>query len=209
MANKTSTSKIGVFLRLPTKVLDIIVHGQNVHNQMAANSKQLPSPSPALTVLQASIDDASAKQAIVKTRVAGAVTDRDAAIKVLKVNLNDERLYVEQVCNADPTNAAQIAQDAGMFLVTPGSRSKPPLAVKPGPVTGLVHVIAKATKGARSNDWQYSTDGGKTWIDVPSTTKAQTTIPNLTPGATVMFRQRALTKAGPGEWSQPYIHIVT
>ncbi len=209
MAKKTSVSSIGVVLKLPTKVADLIVRAQVIHDAMAANSKTLPSPSPAMPVLQTGIDDLAGKEAATKTRTAGAVADRDAAKQVLVVDLNSERLYVEAVVNADPANASQIAEDAGMYLRQSGSRSKPLLSAKPGATTGTVKVIAKATKGAKANDWQYSTDGGKTWIDVPSTTKAETTVPNLTPGAAVSFRQRALTKTGAGDWSQPVVHIVT
>jgi hypothetical protein len=87
-------------------------------------------------------------------------------------------------------------------------RNKPPLAVKAG-VSGSVQVVAKATKGAKANDWQMSTDGGKTWVDMPSTTKAMTTVANLTPGTTVQFRQRVLTKAGSSDWSIPVPHVVS
>jgi len=80
--------------------------------------------------------------------------------------------------------------------------------VKLGTVTGTVEVVAKATKGAKMNDWQYSTDGGKTWIDAPPTSKATTTIPNLTPATTVMFRQRVFTKAGLSNWGQPVSALI-
>jgi hypothetical protein len=54
-----------------------------------------------------------------------------------------------------------------------------------------------------SYEWDYSTDGGKTWVLAPSTLQAKTTIAGLTPGATVLFRYRAVTKAGEADWSQP------
>jgi len=72
-----------------------------------------------------------------------------------------------------------------------------------------VHVVAKATKGAKLNDWQYSVDGGKTWVSIPSTTKAKTTISGLTPGVEVTYRQRVQTKAGAQDWSQPISALVT
>jgi len=207
--NKTSTNKIAVALGLPRKVADLLVYAQVIHDAIAANPKSLPSPSPALSVLQTDIDTATNKQAIAKTRVAGAVTDRDLAIKALKVDLNNERAYVELVANADPANAAQIVEDAGMKLHQAHARDKPPLAVKAGVTSGTVQVVAKATKGAKANDWQMSTDGGKTWVDIPSTTKATTTVANLTPATTVQFRQRVLTKAGLSDWSVPVPHVVS
>jgi hypothetical protein len=206
--NKPSTNKIAVTLGLPQNIGALLAFGQMVHDTMAANPKSLPLPSPALSVLQASIDTLAQKEAIAKTRVAGAVTDRDLAAKALKVALNNERAYVELVVNADPANAAQIAQDAGLRLRKPTVRNKPPLAVKAGAVSGSVKVVAKATKGAKANDWQYSLDDGKTWVALPSTTKATTSVANLSPGTTVQFRQRVLTKAGASDWSVPVPHIV-
>jgi hypothetical protein len=72
-----------------------------------------------------------------------------------------------------------------------------------------VHVIAKATKGAKAHDWQFSTDGGKTWIDASPTTKSSTVITGLTPGALVHYRQRVITKTGPGNWCQAVAAIVS
>ncbi len=95
-----------------------------------------------------------------------------------------------------------------MRLRRPTVRNIPPLAVKAGATSGSVKVVAKATKGAKASDWQYSLDGGKTWVALPSTTKASTSVSNLTPGTTVQFRQRVLTKAGASDWSVPVPHVV-
>lgn len=204
----TSTNKIAVTLGLPRKIADLLVYAQVIHDTMAANPKSLPSPSPALSVLQTDINTAVNMEAIAKTRVAGAVTDRNLAIKALKIDLANEQAYVELVANANPANAAQIAEDAGMKLHKTPAVDKPPLAVKAGATSGSVQVVAKATKGATANDWQMSSDGGKTWVDLPSTTKASTTVANLTPGTSVQFRQRVLTKAGSSDWSNPVPHVV-
>jgi len=209
MAKKEDTNKIEVTLGSPRRIADLLVFAQTVHDTMAANSKTLPSPNPALTVLQTDIGTLTTTQATAKTRVAGAVAARDAAAKVLKVDLNNERAYVESLVNANPANAAEIVAAAGMSLHKPPTRSKPPLAIQAGATSGTVKLVAKATQGAAANDWQVSTDGGKTWVDLPSTTKATTTVANLTPGTTVQFRQRVLTKDGVSDWSVPVPHIVT
>ena len=208
MVTKTLTHTTHVVLKSPHKVGDFIIHAQFIHDTMAANVKTLPSPSPALTVLEADIGDLSTKQAATKTRTAGTVADRDAALKVVADDLNCERAYVEQLVNADPTNAAVIAGDSGMLIRKAPSRNKPLLAAKHGAVSGAVAVVAKATKGAKTNNWQYSLDGGKTWIDLPPTTAAKTTVHNLTPGTTVTFRQRVVTKAGLSDWGQPVSTLV-
>jgi hypothetical protein len=209
MSKKSTVQTVHVVLKLPRRLADCIVASQKIHDQMAANAGTLPSPSPTLAILQTQIDTVNTKEALVKARSTGSVADRDAAMKVLVVSLNSERAYVEGVCNATPANALTIAEDAGMTLRTVTTREKPPLAAKAGTVSGTVLLAAKATAGAKANSWQYSTDGGKTWIDLPQTTKASTTVPNLTPGTTVEFRQRVLTKAGVSDWSQTISHLVT
>jgi hypothetical protein len=50
-----------------------------------------------------------------------------------------------------------------------------------------------------SHDWQYSSDGGKTWISAPSSLQAKTTLSGLTPLTTVMVRQ---------DWDQPVSAVV-
>ncbi len=208
MTTKLTTHTIHVVLKMPKTIGDFIIAGQKIHDQMAVNTTTLKNPSPVLTVLQSHLDDLSTKQALAKTRAAGAVADRDAAKKVVSDDLNSERAYVESVVSADPTNAATIAGDAGMYLRKSPSINKPALTVKPGTVTGAVKVVAKATAGAKINEWQYSTDGGKTWIDLPPTSKATTTIQNLTPATTVMFRQRVFTKSGLSDWGQPVSALI-
>ena len=192
----------------PTRTVDLIAFAQMVHDKLAQSSKLLPAPSPALLVFQTDIDTLKTKQGLVLQRVPGAVHDRDTALTVVRVDLRGEKAYVEAVVNADPANAAAIAEAAGMALHKARSSYKPPLAVKAGVVSGLVHLVAKASKGARANGWQLSTDGGKTWVDLPPTTAAKTQVANLTPATTVLFRQRAVTKTGVGEWSLPVPHVV-
>ena len=59
-----------------------------------------------------------------------------------------------------------------------------------------------------AHDWEYSTDGGKTWVGAPSTLGARTTVTGLPAGTAVLFRFRALTKTGEGDWSQPTALLV-
>jgi len=57
--------------------------------------------------------------------------------------------------------------------------------------------------------WQYSLDGGKTWIDMPKTTRATTNLVNVAPKTTVHVRFRALLrKTGYTDWSDPVSIIV-
>jgi hypothetical protein len=76
-------------------------------------------------------------------------------------------------------------------------------------VSGSVKVVAKSTPGARSHEWQISTDGGKTWTNGTPSAQATTTMTGLQPGVLTTFRQRVITKTGPSDWSQPVTALVS
>ena len=77
-----------------------------------------------------------------------------------------------------------------------------------GPVSGSAKITAVVAARRASYEWQYSTDGGKTWIAAPGTLKASTTVPGLPVGTAVQFRYRALTRAGESDWSQAVVLVV-
>ncbi len=205
---KTNITAIQIVLNLPKPVAALIVRASNIHDNMAANAKTFPSPVPTLPVFATDIANLTTLEAAVKNRTKGVAVTRDAALKVVVVDLHQLAAYVGGLANADPENAASIAQEAGMAVRKPTVRSKPTLATKQTS-SGAMHVIAKATKGAKANNWQYSLDGGKTWTSAPTSTKASTVITGLTPGAALTVRHQAVTKAGPLDWSQPVTAIVT
>jgi hypothetical protein len=87
-------------------------------------------------------------------------------------------------------------------------RNKPALQANRGSLSGNVVLIANALllagkgKGRRLFNWQYSADGGKTWVAVPSTTDADTSISGLTPLTTYLFRVSIGMGKTEGAWSQ-------
>jgi hypothetical protein len=205
---KNNISPILVVLALKqTSIPALIQRATVIVTAMTANKATFPSPTPPLATVLADIAALTAAQTAFKSR-AGSLADRDDKQQVVVADVGQLHSYVQLLVNAAPSQAAIIATDAAMSLRKKPVRSKAPLSVKQT-VSGSVQVVAKATAGAGANEWQYSIDGGKTWIDVPSTTKAKTTIPNLTPGATVTYRQRVVTKDGVGNWSQPISALVT
>jgi hypothetical protein len=197
-----------VVLKLPRPVPQLIVHANGIVTAMMTNASSFPSPSPALSLVTAKIDTPSSAETIAKTRAAGAIASRNAALKVVVTDLANLRAYVQQIANTNVAQASVIATDASMQLRKVPSLNKPPLAAK-AISTGTLSVVAKATKGGQANDWEYSIDGGKTWVAMPTTTKAKTTITGLQTGATVGVRQRAITKDGAQDWSDPVSAVVT
>ena len=124
--------------------------------------------------------------------------------------MNQLRAYVESIADGDPTNAAAIANSAGMEVrKTPLVTKKNAVNVKKAPLSGSIVVTAKVgTKKKQAHQWEYSIDGGKTWVDAPPTTQAKTTIIGLTPGVTVSVRHRAITGLGLDPWTDPATFVV-
>jgi hypothetical protein len=175
---------------------------------MAANATTFPSPTPSLAKVETDLAVLVASQADLKAHK-GSRVDRDDRVRVVVSDMSQLRAYVETVVNASPpTDAEAIAGQAAMTIKKKRPYSKPPLATRPL-VSGSVVLEAKAEKGAGAYDWQMSTDAGKTWVDLPSTVQARTTVHALTRATTVTFRVRALLRKGPADWGQPVETLVT
>jgi hypothetical protein len=58
-------------------------------------------------------------------------------------------------------------------------------------------------------NWQYTFDGGKSFVPMPSTTRSKSLLQGLTPLTTVGVRVSMTNSEGPGEWSQVVLtHLV-
>ena len=204
---KTTTPNI-VLLGLPksNSVPKLIVRVTTVVDTMIANKTMFPSPTPAFAQVQSDLLALTSAETAFKGHL-GTRTARDDAKTALVADAHGLHTYVQTLVNANPSQAEAIATNAAMTLRKTGLPHKSDLAVKQT-TSGTIQVVAKATKGAAANHWQYSTDGGKTWIDASPTTKATTQIANLTPGITVQVRHRVLTKTGLSDWSQDVSHVV-
>jgi hypothetical protein len=123
------------------------------------------------------------------------------------------RVFVQGLGDASPEQAVTLAQNAGMKTAAVPVRAKPVLGVKQGPHSGIVVLSANArllrkNKGRMFFNWAYSADGGKTWIQVPSTPTSKTTIAGLQALTTYEFRVSITDKTGQAEWSQVVSFLV-
>ena len=206
MQNKTS---IHIVLGLPTRPTSaLITRSTVIVNTMTENAKMFPSPPIAFTTVTSDITALATAEAATKTRTAGLVTLRNDKKLVVIADMHQLHAYVQQLANATPAQAGAIAAAAAMTLPKTAEHHKSDLAAHPI-VSGTIKLMAKAVRGGRSHEWQYSTDGGKTWTSVPPTTQASTTIPGLQPGVLHAFRQRVVMKDGPSDWSQPISLLVS
>jgi hypothetical protein len=159
----------------------------------------------ALTTANLALDGA---ETATKARTKGSVAARNTAKAALILQLRAAKAFVQQAADANPEKAVEVVTSAGLLTRKPTTRRKAPFLVKQGATTGTVHLVAKSAAVRASYEWQWSTDGGKTWVALPVTLQAKTTLSGVPAGTNGLFRFRAVTKAGEGDWSQPASFIV-
>jgi hypothetical protein len=203
---KTSHRSI-VSLKLPRAATALTAFATGVVKAMTGNP-QFPSSVPALATVTQAINDLTAAETAALSRVKGAVTTRNEKRTALAALLLQLKAYVQAVADANVENGASIIQSAGLGVRKPTARKPRVFEALPGTVSGMVKLLAKSAGPRSSYEWNYSLDGGKTWVIAPATMQAKTTVLGLTSGATVQFRYRAVTKAGEGDWSQTVVLLV-
>jgi hypothetical protein len=115
--------------------------------------------------------------------------------------------YVQGVADDNPEHAVSIIESAGMSVALRGSVVKVVLAVTPGRVSGTARLVARAVAKDASYEWAMSKNGGMTWIGLPTTLPANTTVSGLEPGKTYSFRMRAATRREVSDWCEPVPYL--
>ena len=126
---------------------------------------------------------------------------RNVARNNLLSLLSASKANVQQLADLTPEQGEAIITSAGVGIRKTAAHTKAPFAAQQGAVSGTVVLAARAAAVRASYEWEWSGDGGKTWTTVPPTLQAKTDIPGLPVATTVLFRFRAVTKAGAGDWS--------
>jgi hypothetical protein len=196
-----STRRSLVALSLPKSVPGLIVYAEGIVKRMTGNP-HFPNPAPTVAAVSAAIADLHSAEAAALARTKGAAAARNEKRKALVALLEQLRAHIQSIADADEPNGPAIIESAGVAIRKTPTRRARAFAAKPGRVSGVAKVVAVSAGHRASYEWQYSTDGGKTWVTAPATLQAKTTVAGLMPGATVHFKYRAVTRAGEGDWSQ-------
>jgi hypothetical protein len=167
-----------------------------------------PAPQPPLATVQAAIDDLTEAETATLTKAMGTVATRDEKRDALVTLLQALLGHVQWTANANPGSGPAIIQSAGVHVKQKAGPPPRVFTAKQGPTSGSVTLLAPKAGHRSGYEWAYSLDGGITWIAVPFTVRASTTVSDLKPGSKVGFRYRAVTKDGAGDWSEPVWMIV-
>lgn len=186
----------------------VLARAYAVDNGMSAEPTRFSGANPPLPVLQAQIAKVEDAYKEAKARIKGAARICAFERSILVGMLHSECAYVWTLCLASPEQASLIIQSAGLVSATVRTYEQSPLKVTHGAVSGSVDLDAGVAllMGGRSRkgkffSWQWTTDGGQSFHDAPSTSFGKTTIASLTPLATVGFRVKVTTGKDPGTWS--------
>lgn len=195
--------KIVVILKLPEYETPLlIVRARGIIQRMSGNH-WFPSPSPSLAEVEAATDALSDAETRTLTWVVDSVSERDAKRKALVALLQRLASYVQTVAIANPEHRAEIVESADMYLKKAGGpRGRPFKAKQTGP--GQIKVVAPSAGFGAAYEFQYSLDGGKTWLSTkePIQTRADVTIDGLPPHTMVYLQYRLILKSVAQAWSQ-------
>jgi hypothetical protein len=174
-------------------------------------------PVPTIAALGAQKAAVLKAQALTATRVHGAASARDAQVRLLLGLLENGAGYVQGIADNAPTyeQAVSIIEASGFTVVKPAIHTKELLsvtqAVPGGPVVLDANVGTLTNRSAKHRcfGWQYTPDGGKTFVTLPSTPTGKTIVTGLTALTTYGFRVNVTFSNGaPGAWSQIVAFLV-
>ncbi len=196
-----------VALALPKAVPALISYAEQIVKAMTGNPS-FTAPSPTLGTVAQAIADLQSAEAAALSRVKGAVLARNDKHSALIKLLQLLKSYVQNVADGNAETAPTVIRSAGLAVTKAPVRKPRAFTATAGAITGSAK-LTTVSAGARSSYlWQYSIDGGKTWVDATATVQAKTTVSGLTAGTTAMIRYRAVTKVGQGDWVAPISLLV-
>jgi hypothetical protein len=207
MTTMTPIHRSIAVLVLPRPVPALVTYVQSIVTAMTGNPS-FPSPVPPLATVSTAAAALHAAESTALARTKGMVAARNDRRTALVTLLQQLRGYIQTVADADFETAATVIKSAGIAVKKVPAPKPRTFVAEQGAISGSAKLVAASAGRRASYEWQYSTDGGKTWVIAPATLQAKTTVTGLTPGATVEFRYRPVTKTGEGNWSQTVQLIV-
>jgi len=195
-------------LKLPATIALLIVYVQGILKALTGNPT-FPTPNPPLTAVSGAASDLQAAETTARTRATGTIATRNEKRAVLVTLLEVLKAYVQSVADATPENAISIIESSGLALRKTAVHAPRVFAAKATTLSGSVKLTAPLAGRRAAYRWQYSTDGGKTWVDASETLQARTTVTGLPVGTTVQFRYRSVIKGGASDWSAPLSMVVS
>ena len=209
--SKQAKRPLAVFLLSKVrKIGDFILKVISITQDIDANPGIFVTPVPATSQVTSDIGDLAKAEGKVLTKAPGSAAARDVAYSKVMDDVNGLLAYVQILADkaADEQASIAIIQASGFSVKVNGVRVKAPLTAKNGKVSGTIDLAAKAADKRASYNWQQSNDNGTSWLNLPTTLQAKTSVAGLTPATRVLFRVQAVTRTGTEGWSQSVSVVV-
>ena len=163
----------------------------------------LPTPVPTTITFLADVGKLETAETNAEAKIVGAAAARDLLYQQVVSDLHQWLSYVQSLADRlnNPSAAINLIQLAGFEVKGVGRKSKPILKAVLDTKTGITTLTAKAAADRAAYNWQYTNDLGTTWINIPPTLQAKTTISGLTLSEKLAFRVQSITKEGANDWS--------
>lgn len=189
-----------VALNLPDSAPKLILFGRLVVQKMS-NNTWFPSPDLPLDQLTQDLDGLEVAETTARNGGKGTVAARNLAQQTVCEDLVILKGYVRKICNQNPGQADLIIESSGMTRKQYTKPDKAELAARLGRLPETIRLDAKARRGSLY-EWQWSSNGGQTWLALDITDVANATLSSVTAETTYSFRFRTKRKGVVSEWSQ-------
>jgi hypothetical protein len=202
-----TTNRIICVLKLPLNVPAFLKLGNSIVTAMT-NNPHFTASAAQVTAAGAILTKLDAAETATQTRAKGTVQARNTARADAVSALHGLKAIVQVAADASPEDAETIIVSAGMQAKKPPVHVKADFQAKPGATSGSATLTVRAAGRRASYEWEWSSDGAKTWTATAPSLQAHTTVTGLPVATSIQFRYRPITKAGPGDWSQIITYVV-
>ena len=186
---------------------------RNSHAQLAVSVDSIiaaltgngafPTPSPTLATITAAYQDYVAKRSAAagggRLATAQFADSRTALIRLMR----ELALDLQKDSGGDRTKLVSTGFPLRRDNLTAVALAAPRgLRVQRGAISGQLIVRCGASRQAKVYLWRYATaQAPATWIQMPTTTRAQTVIAGLAPGTQYLVQASLRSPAGESDWS--------
>jgi hypothetical protein len=150
-------------LRAPESVPAMITYAQGIVKALTGNPA-FPTTAPTLATVTEALTKLQTAEIAALARTKGAVAVRNEKRAALVTLLQQLRGQIQTVADASPETTGSIIESAGIAVKKTPVRAKRTFTAKPGAVSGSVLLVTDAAERRAFYEWQYSADGGKTWV---------------------------------------------
>ena len=187
---------------------DKVTLGQAIINSITAASNYFPSASLPMPLASASASITNLHTAILATGsgTSSSISNMHEKERLVLSLFNVLRAYVEMQANNTP-DPKTVIEAAGMTAVTQSGGAPVTELTVTAIGNGIIQVSVPRQTGEAAFIYQYSSDGGTTWLEFESSKLATVQLKNQTPASIIHFRFAPIAKTK-GAFSQSKSVIV-